>query len=74
MLPVKTPKVPTTAPPIVATSTVAVTEGPALFVTAPTNKRASLGDTADEKFVGEEAEAPPAKTAVISKLLPNMKR
>ena len=73
MLPVKTPKVPTTAPPPpVATSAVA-TEGPALFVTAPTNKRASVGDTTDEKFVGE-AEAPPAKTAVISKLLPNMKR
>ena len=73
MLPVKTPKVPTTAP-LPPVATVAVTEGPALFVTAPTNKRASLGDTADEKFVGEEAEAPPAKTAVISKLLPNMKR
>ena len=79
MLPVKSPKVPsTTVPPPPAAA--APAEGAALFATgssstAPTrdsSKRASGGDATDNIFVGE-AEAT-AKTAVISKLLPKMKR
>ena len=78
MLPVKSPKVPpTVAPPPVSTAT----EGPAFFSTGGTtstaltrdsNKRTSDGDVTDIAFEGR-GEAT-TKTAVISKLLPNMKR
>ena len=82
MLPVKSPKVPptaTVAPPPVSTAT--ATEGPAFFSTGGTtstaltrdsNKRTSDGDVTDIAFEGR-GEAT-TKTAVISKLLPNMKR
>ena len=79
MLPVKSPKVPPTAAPPPAAA--AATEGAALFATgtsstAPTrdsNKRAASGGDAIDKTFAGEGEAT-AKTAVISKLLPKMKR
>ena len=73
MLPVKTPKVPPTAPqpPVIASAV--PSENAASFTAAATSISCKSGSGTDANERAFAAEAT-AKTAVISKLLPKMKR